>query len=174
VDGTATDAPPRILAVADGWPWPAGPARAARILDGLAAAGEVDLCVLVPSPGPPPAEAAAALRRSCRDHATVVVGTPARLDRVFDGGHDQVWYLTPRALRLVGRRPASRIVVDLGGVVDPTRAELRRVRRDADLVLTLPSDDALARTVAALARTGAVPPARRPSAPDLRVEGLVA
>lgn len=189
MDGTAPDTPPRILAVADGWPWTDRPTRAAGILAGLAAAGEVDLCVLVTAPGPPPAEAAAALRRSCRECATVAAAGPVRIDRIFDGGHDQVWYLTPRALQLVGRRPAARIVVDLGAGGDPTRAELRRVRRDADLVLTepdgpvapdptvavaLPCGDALPRTVAALARTGAVPVGRRHVGLDLRAEGLVA
>jgi hypothetical protein len=189
VDGTAPDTPPRILAVADGWPWTDRPTRAARILAGLAAAGEVDLCVLVPSPGPPPTEAEAALRRSCREHATVAARAPVHIDRLFGGGHDQVWYLTPRALELVGRRPAARIVVDLGAGADPTRAERRRIRRDADLVLTgtdgpaapdptvavsLPTGDALPRTVAALARTGAVPITRRHVGLDLRAEGLVA
>lgn len=189
MDGTAPDTPPRILAVADGWPWTDRPTRAAAILAGLAAGGEVDLCVLVTAPGPPPAEAAAALRRSCREHATVADGTPVHIDRLFDGGHDQVWYLTPRALRLVGRRPAARIVVDLGAGGAPTRAERRRVRRDADLVLTgtdgaaapdpkvavaLPTGDALPRTVAALARTGAVPIGRHRAGLDLRAEGLVA
>ncbi len=194
MDGTASDPLPRILVVADGWSSLGPRTRAADILAGLGTAGEVDLCVLVASPGPPSADVAAMLRRSCRDHASVPTGAAVHVERFFDGGHDQAWYLTARALRLAGRRPAARCVVDLGGGADPggrsiSRAERRRVRRDADLVLTgpdgpaapdptiavhLPSGDALRRTVAALARTGATPPGRHLVGLDLRSEDLVA